>query len=113
MKRNLKPAYIKKLMEIKTGNGYKVDIANYFYNPTIGHEYPALIKLIEETPEKRTFCRYYFFKLEKGGAIYKEVYTIPNNNETHNISHQTSDDLIKRVDRFNINDLILAAAEEA
>jgi len=44
MTRNKKPEYIRKLFKIETSNGFKVDVANYLYNPSYDNDYPNLIK---------------------------------------------------------------------
>ena len=35
MARNLKPEYINKIRKLEVPNGYKFDIANYLYNPSV------------------------------------------------------------------------------
>lgn len=49
MSRNRTAAYINKIRAIEAPNGYKFDIANYLYNPAHDNEYPAFIKMIDET----------------------------------------------------------------
>ena len=46
-KRNLK-----KLSEITTNNGFKIDLANYIYNPSYDYDYPSLVKQTGETEKK-------------------------------------------------------------
>lgn len=110
MARNRKPEYIKKLLQINTKNGYKVDISNYLYNPSLDNEYPALRKVVEETPEKITFSHVYFMKYWDGTADYKvKTYTAPNNNDTWNIVDVVEERKLKEAKRFSLNELVKLA----
>lgn len=107
MSRNFKPDYLKKLQAIQTANGYKIDLANYVYNPAITFDYPGLRKLTAETNDTLEYTRFYYFKHYDGtGEYYKEVYTVPKNGDTWNISKTSTEELIEVSRRFSLNDLI-------
>ena len=110
MSRNLKRDYLKKLFEIKTANGYKIHLNQYIYGCAHGDEYPKLIKLIEETPEYKKYSSVYYFKYYNGtGKYFHNVYTVPNNNDSVNISTQLEETEIEANNRFNLNKLIKLA----
>ena len=110
MSRNLKREYIKKLIEIKTQNGYKIDINNYIYNPAWDNEYPALKKIISETPEKITISTIYYMRYYDGTAEYKQrIYEAPNNNDTWNIVNTVSEKVLEPGTRFSLNKLVQIA----
>ena len=110
MARNRKKDYIKKLLQIQTGNGYKIDIGNYLYNPSFDNEYPALKKKISETPERLTFSTVYFMKYYDGTAEYKQrIYSAPNNGESWNVVNIESERVIETAGRFNLNKLVQLA----
>lgn len=76
MSRNRAAAYINKIRAIKAPNGYKFDIANYlynnyFYNSASGYDYPAFVKMINETETRQTFRRVYYIKYWDGTGEYK------------------------------------------
>lgn len=107
MSRNLKREYLIKLKGIETKNGFKVDLANYIYNPSHEHEYPTLKKLISETPEKLTFTEFLFFKYYDGtGEYIKKTYSAPNNGNTWNVINQESEIVLEQNNRFSLNKLI-------
>lgn len=110
MSRNLKKDYLKKLLGIETRNGYKIDIVNYIYNPSLDNDYPGLVKVIEETDTEITKQRVTFFKGYGGTGIYQlETYTIPKNGDTWNICSQVKTKDIETSNRFNLNRLIAIA----
>lgn len=110
MARNRKPEYLKKLLQIKTANGYKVDISNYLYNPAIDNDYPALRKVVEETPEKITFSQVYFMKYWDGRADYRvKTYTAPNNSDTWHIVDVVEEKTLKEAKRFSLTELVKIA----
>lgn len=110
MARNRKKEYIKKLLQVTTNNGYKIDVANYLYNPSHSYEYPTLTKTLEETPETITQSEIIFFKYYGGDAEYiQEVKTFPNNNDTWNIASNIEKKVIKTAKRFSLNELIKIA----
>lgn len=63
--------YINKIRAIEAPNGYKFDIANYFYNSASGYDYPAFVKKIDETETTQTFRRVYYIKYWDGTGEYK------------------------------------------
>lgn len=82
MARNLKKEYLKKLLAITTANGYKVDLANYIYNPNYRHEYPNLRKVIEETDDAQTISEVYYMKHYDGSGEYiQTTHTAPKQND--------------------------------
>ena len=110
MSRNFKTEYLKKLAGIETQNGYKIDIANYLYNPSHSSEYPTLRKKIEETPEKVTYSTIYFMKYYDGSAEYlHKVYTMPNNKDNWNITTEVSETVLEPGTRFSLNKLVQIA----
>jgi len=84
MARNLKPANLKKLSQIQTTNGFRIDLANYMYNPSYDHEYPNLLKLTHETTTERFYTNIKYFKRYNGTGYYSlETYS-------HKIDHSNS-----------------------
>ena len=111
MSRNLKKDYLKKLLGISTENGYKIDIANYIYNPATDNDYPTLRKKIDETPEKITISQVYFMRFWDGTAEYREkIYTAPVTNETWCITSEVSERTLEKAGRFNLKRLQELAA---
>ena len=113
MSRNLKKDYLKKLLAITTNNGYKIDLANYIYNPSLAHEYPHLVKVIEETEHEKIIARVYYQKHYDGTGDY--IYQKHNEPKEKNSgwyfvreSHET---IIDRSNRFNLNKLIAIAED--
>lgn len=110
MSRNLKREYLKKLHAIETRNGYKIDLANYIYNPSHDCEYPALTKIIEETPDSITKNRVFYFKYYDGTGMYQvETYTAPKESGTWVICREKNTKDIEPSNRFNLNKLIQLA----
>lgn len=110
MARNLKREYLRKLVQIETKNGYKVDLGNYVSNPSFEHEYPGLRKMIEETPEKITYSNVYYFKYYDGtGEYIHKIYSAPNTGETWNIVKVESETKLEASNRFNLNKLVQLA----
>lgn len=110
MARNFKKDYIKKLLGIATNNGYKIDINNYIYNPALDNEYPALRKVIEETPEKITYSTIYYMKYWDGKSDYKQkVYEAPNNSDTWNVVNVIEERVLEPGTRFSLNKLVQIA----
>ena len=70
MARNLKKENLKKLSQIKTSNGFKIDLANYMYNPSYNHEYPNLIKLTHQTETEKFYTSVKYFKHHNGAGEY-------------------------------------------
>lgn len=107
MARNRKKDYIKKLLSIRTANGYKIDIGNYLYNPSFDNDYPALRKVIEETPDTITFSTVCFMKYYDGTAEYKErIYSAPNTGDTWNIVDRESERVLETAKRFSLTRLV-------
>ena len=108
MSRNLKRDYLKKLAGIETANGYKVDLANYVYNPNLMYEYPALKKVIAETDDSLTVCTIYYFKYYNGGGEYiRQVHTEPKDStNTWYVVRDKQENTLEASNRFNLNKLI-------
>lgn len=107
MARNRTPEYINKVRAIEAPNGYKFDIANYLYNPAHGNEYPAFIKMIDETEDTQTFRRVYYFKYYDGSGEYvAEEYTVEKGAAGWQISKNRVEKVLERSNRYNIKKLL-------
>ena len=108
MARNLKRDYLKKLAGIETANGYKVDLANYVYNPNLMYEYPALKKVISETDDTLTLSTVYYFKYYNGGGEYiHQIHTEPKEStNTWFVVRNKEEQTLEEANRFNLNKLI-------
>ena len=109
MARNLKKENLKKLSQIKTTNGFKIDLANYMYNPSFNHKYPNLIKLTGQTETEKYYTNVYYFKHYNGtGEYIVETYShkIDNNNSTWSIAHNSKQTELETNNRFNLKHLI-------
>ena len=80
MSRNRTLAYINRFRKMEAPNGYKFDIANYLYNPSMDNEYPAFH--IAET-----------FTREKNGDAWQVV-----TNRTQKV--------LERSNRYNVKKLL-------
>lgn len=108
MSRNLKRDYLKKLAGIETANGYKVDLANYVYNPNYMYEYPTLKKVIKETDDSLTVCTIYYFKYYGGSGEYiRKIHTEPKQDAgTWYVVKDKEEQTLEESNRFNLNKLI-------
>lgn len=107
MSRNLKVENLKKLSAIKTTNGYKIDIANYVYNPSFEHEYPQLKKIINETETDRYYKTVSYFKHYNGtGEYITETYSAKKSDNAWSITKDNKKEVIENNDRFNLKKLI-------
>ena len=109
MARNLKKENLKKLAGINTNNGFKIDLANYVYNPSYNHEYPSLIKLTNETETEKQYTRVYYFKHYNGtGEYILETYSHEkdNNENVWKISKNHQQTELETNNRFNLKHLI-------
>ena len=108
MARNLKPENLKKLSLIKTTNGFKIDLANYMYNPSYNHEYPSFLKITNQTETERFYTRVYYFKYHSGtGKYFVETYSSkidPNN--SWSIASNVKQTELEDNNRFNLKHLI-------
>ena len=110
MSKNLKRDYLKKLHAIETKNGYRVDLLNYMYNPSFGHEYPDLVKTTEETETTITKTRFYYMKFWDGSGAYKmERYTGKKDGDAWQFVDTLEEKTIEANNRFNLNKLIAIA----
>jgi len=113
MARNLKPANLKKLSQIKTTNGFKIDLANYMYNPSYDHEYPNLIKLTHETTTERFYTNIKYFKRYNGTDYYStETYSHkidPSN--SWSIANNVKETELEESNRFSMKRLIELAEQ--
>lgn len=107
MARNRTAAYINKIRAIEAPNGYKFDIANYLYNPSYDNEYPAFIKMINETETTQTFRRVYYFKYDNGtGEYMEEVFSRKKNGEAWQVVNGRAEKVLEKSNRYNIKKLL-------
>ena len=107
MSRNLKPEYIKKIVAIKAPNGYKFDLANYLYNPAYGYDYPAFVKMIDETETTQTFRRVYYIKYWDGTGEYKaEEYTREKDGGDWQVIKNRTETVLEQSNRYNVKKLL-------
>lgn len=108
MSRNLKKDYLKKLAGIETANGYKVDLANYVYNPNLMYEYPALKKVIAETDDSLTLSTVYYFKYYNGNGEYiHQIHTEPKESaNTWYVVRDKKEETLEVANRFNLKYLM-------
>jgi len=107
MSRNLKPDYIRKLIETQAPNGYKFDAANYLYNPHLSHEYPSFIKTIAETEKTTTIRRVYYFKHYDGtGEYMEETYETEKSGGTWQFVKQRTENILAQSNRFSLKTLL-------
>ena len=108
MARNLKKDYLKKLLAVKTKNGYTVDVKNYICNPNLAHSYPNLSKIIKETPEELTISTVYYFKYYNGtGEYIHTTHTAPNEKAgTWYIAKDKTEVVLEASNRFSLTKLI-------
>ena len=114
MTRNHKPQNLKKLSQITTTNGFKIDLANYLYNPSYNHDYPSLIKVTAETETEKQYTRVYYFKHYNGNGEYiLETYTHKKTNDTNpwRISKKQQEIKLEDNNRFNLKHLIELAEQ--
>lgn len=111
MARNTKRDYLKKLSGIETANGYKIDLANYVYNPSYTHEYPNLTKVIEEAADSYTISTVYYFKYYNGvGEYIHTIQTAPKQEAgVWYICKNKSETVLEKSNRFNLTKLIKLA----
>ena len=107
MARNLKPEYINKIRKLEAPNGYTFDIANYLYNPAYGNEYPAFMKVIEETETEQTIRRVYYFKHYNGSGEYiAETFTRKKNEDGWQIVKGRREEVLEVASRYNVKKLL-------
>lgn len=107
MARNLKPEYINKIRKLEAPNGYTFDIANYLYNPAYGNDYPAFMKVIEETETEQTIRRVYYFKHYNGSGEYiAETFTRKKNEDGWQIVKGRREEVLEVASRYNVKKLL-------
>jgi|GEM_PF-2597970 len=108
MARNLKRENLKKLQAIKTSNGFKIDLANYMYNPSSSHEYPNLIKITSQTETEKFITSVQYFKHYNGtGEYIMQTYSHkidPNN--SWSIANNSKQTELESSNRFSLKHLI-------
>jgi hypothetical protein len=113
MSRNLKKENLKKLASVTTSNGFKIDLANYIYNPSYDHEYPSLVKILSETETEKHHIRVKYFKRYNGtGTYYVETYTTKKNNDTWQIVTDTKETELETSNRFSLKHLVELAENQ-
>lgn len=111
MSRNLKPAYIKKIMSLEAPNGYKFDIANYLYNPAYGNEYPAFQKVISETDTTITIRRIFYMKYHNGtGEYIAETFTRKKDGDSWQVVKSREEVVLEKASRYNVKKLLTFCA---
>jgi len=113
MARNLKPANLKKLSQIKTSNGFKIDLANYMYNPSYDHEYPNLIQCTHETSTERFYTTVKYFKRYNGTGYYSmETYSHKiDDSNSWSIANSLKETELEDANRFSMKHLIELAEQ--
>ena len=106
MARNLKRENLIKLSKIES-NGYKVDITNYMKNPSFRHEYPSLVKRVNDTEDKLFFKNIYYFKFHDGNGEYRlEEYSMPKNSENQwQVLRDVKETVLEESNRFSMKKL--------
>jgi len=113
MARNLKPANLKKLSQIKTTNGFRIDLANYMYNPSYDHEYPNLIQCTHETTTERFYTVVRYFKYyDKTGKYFLETYSHKiDDSNSWSIAQKVKETELEESNRFSMKRLIELAEQ--
>ena len=113
MARNRKPANLKKLSQIQTTNGFRIDLANYMYNPSYDHEYPNLLKLTHETTTERFYTNIKYFKRYNGTGYYTlETYSHKiDDSNSWSIANSLKEVELEESNRFNMKHLIELAEQ--
>jgi len=113
MARNLKPSNLKKLSQIITLNGFKIDLANYMYNPSYDHEYPNLILLTHETITERFYTNVKYFKRYNGTGYYSlETYShIIDDSNSWSIAQKVKETELEESNRFSMKRLLELAEQ--
>ena len=107
MAKNLKPAYIKKMLTMEAPNGYKFDVANYLYNPAYGNEYPAFQKVIAQTDTTETIRRVYYLKHYDGtGEYIAETFTRQKDGSAWQIVKGRTEEVLEAANRYNVKKLL-------
>lgn len=107
MARNLKKDYIKKLINLEVGGGYKLDLANYIHNPNCTHDYPTFVKVISDdgvtVEEKRI---YYIKRYDGTGSYMEESYTYRKDQGNWVFLKDIKKKELESANRFNLNKLV-------
>lgn len=109
MSRNLKPAYIHKLIKTEAPKGYKFDVGNYLHNPCFSFDYPSFFKRVAEDLETFTERRVYYFKHYDGtGEYIEEFNTFPKEDGKPGwkIAKKHEEKVLETSNRFNLNRLL-------
>ena len=112
MARNRTPEYINRLRKTEAPNGFKFDIANYLYNPSLEHEYPNFTKKITEDADTETYKSVYYMKYYDGSGEYlAQTYTRIKNSEKWQVVKNVSEKSLEKSNRFNLNKLLSFCVE--
>lgn len=109
MAKNLKKENLKKLSQVTTSNGFKIDLANYIYNPSYEHDYPSLNKQIGETETEKQYMKVYYFKYYGGtGKYFMETYTSEKSKDGNmwTITKNNKKTELEASNRFSLKHLI-------
>lgn len=107
MARNKKPEYINKLRKIEAPNGFKFDIANYLYNPSLCHDYPHFIKIIAEDDDTEKIKSVFYEKYYDGTGAYKvQTYHRKKDGSNWQVVTHVTNTLLEASNRFSISKLL-------
>lgn len=107
MARNLKPEYINKIRKMEVPNGYRFDLENYLYNPAYGNDYPAFIKMTNETENIQTFRRVYYLKHYDGtGEYLEETFTREKHGDAWQVARNRTEKLLEAANRYSVKKLL-------
>lgn len=107
MSRNLKVDYINKIRAVEVPHGYKFDIVNYLYNPSVEYNYPSFVKKIAESEELETFRNFFYIKFWDGTGAYRvEEYTRKKDGDKWQVVQNRTEKTIKEANRFNLKTLL-------
>lgn len=115
MSRNTSVENLRKLAAIKVGD-WKIDIANFVYNPSHSYEYPSLVKALREDEDRKYFVRISYFKHYDGSGEYSvETYSRRKEGgadpQGWQIVTDSKDKVLEAADRFSMSRLKALAIE--
>lgn len=108
MARNLNKDYIKKLINMEVGGGYKFDLTNYIHNPDCTHDYPTFVKVVSDDGVTVEESRVYYIKHYDGtGSYIEESYTYRKDQGNWVFLHNVKENVLENSSgRFNLKKLV-------
>ena len=107
MARNRTPEYINRLRKTEAPNGFKFDIANYLYIPSLCHDYPHFIKVIAEDDETEKIKSVFYEKYYDGTGAYKvETYHRKKEGTNWQVVTSYTCTLLEKSNRFSLSKLL-------